>query len=59
MKSSILSYVCIFVGVVLLLIGVYFLVPGYHPLRAYGSISAGAVISVFGIVIMFVVHPRL
>jgi hypothetical protein len=58
MKNPVISYVVIALGIIVLAVGVYFLVGGAHPARAYAGIGLGAVLLIGGVVGMFMARPK-
>lgn len=58
MKNPVISYVVILLGIIVLAVGVYFLVGGAHPARAYAGIGLGAVLLIGGVVGMFMARPK-
>lgn len=61
MKNSVIYYVVIAVGVIALLVGLYYLFiapPPFHTLRAYGGLGAGVILLIIGIAGMVVGRPK-
>ena len=58
MKNPVISYVVIALGIISLAVGVYFLVGGAHPARAYAGLGLGAVLLIGGVVGMFMARPK-
>lgn len=58
MKNPVISYVVIALGIICLAVGVYFLVGGAHPARAYAGLGLGAVLLIGGVVGMFMARPK-
>lgn len=58
MKNPVISYVVIALGIIILAVGVYYLVGGAHPARAYAGLGLGAVLLIGGIVAMFMARPK-
>jgi hypothetical protein len=58
MKNPVIFYVVIAIGIIGLAVGLYFLVGGAHPARAYAGIGIGAVLLIGGIVGMFMARSN-
>ena len=58
MKNPVIFYVVIAIGVIGLVVGLYYLVGGVHPARAYAGIGIGAVLLIGGIVGMFMARSN-
>ncbi len=58
MKNPVIFYVVIALGIIGLVLGLYFLKGGAHPARAYAGIGIGAVLLIGGIVGMFMARPK-
>jgi hypothetical protein len=58
MKNAAIFYAVIALGVIGLAAGVYFLVGGAHPARAYAGLGIGAVLLIGGVVGMFMARPK-
>ena len=58
MKNPVIYYVVIAIGIIGLAAGLYFLVGGAHPARAYAGIGIGAVLLIGGIVGMFMARSN-
>lgn len=58
MKNPVIFYVVIALGIIALAAGLYFLVGGAHPARAYAGLGLGAVLLIGGIVGMFMARPK-
>jgi hypothetical protein len=58
MKNPVISYVVIALGIIILAVGVYYLVGGAHPARAYAGLGLGAVLLIGGVVGMFMARPK-
>ena len=61
MKNSVIYYVVIAVGVIALLVGLYYTfisVNPFHTLRAYGGLGGGIILLIIGIAGMVVGRPK-
>ena len=61
MKNSAIYYGVIAVGVIALLVGLYYMfiaVPPFHSLRAYGGLGAGVLLLIIGIAGMVMARPK-
>jgi len=58
LKNPVFFYGIIALGVIALAVGVYFLMGGAHPARAYAGIGVGAILLIGGVVGMFMARPK-
>ncbi len=58
MKNPVIFYVVIALGIIGLAAGLYYLVGGAHPARAYAGLGIGAVLLIGGVVGMFMARSR-
>jgi hypothetical protein len=58
MKNPVIFYAVIALGIVGLAAGLYFLVGGAHPARAYAGLGIGAVLLIGGVIGMFMARPK-
>ena len=61
MKNSVIYYVVIAVGVIALLVGLYYMFivpPPLHTVRAYGGIGGGIILLIIGIAGMVIARPK-
>jgi hypothetical protein len=58
MKNPVVFYAIIAIGVIGLAAGLYFMVGGGHPLRAYVGLGVGALLVIAGIVGIFMARPK-
>ena len=58
MKNPVIFYVVIALGIIGLAAGLYFLVGGAHPARAYAGLAIGAILLIGGVVGMFMARPK-
>jgi hypothetical protein len=61
MKNSAIYYGVIAVGVIALLVGLYYMfiaVNPFHSLRAYGGLGAGVLLLIIGIAGMVMARPK-
>lgn len=58
MKNPAIFYAAIVIGIVALVVGIYYQVGGAHPARAVAGIVVGAILLVVGIVGMFMARSK-
>ena len=58
MKNPAIFYAAIVIGIVGLVVGVYYQVGGAHPARALAGLAVGAVLLVIGVVGIFMTRSK-
>ena len=58
MKNPAIFYAVIALGVIAIIVGVYYLTGGAHHLRAYAGLGVGVVLLIGGIVGMFMARSK-
>ena len=61
MRNSVIYYVVIALGVIALLVGLYYMFiapPPFHNVRAYGGLGAGVLLLIIGIAGMVMARPK-
>lgn len=61
MRNTTLYYGAIALGIIALIVGVFYLnniIVGFHPTRAYIAFGIGVVLLIIGIVGAFIVRPK-